>query len=97
MLNGGTGFKISYGFSTKNGALTDEEIYDILTDCLKVFGASDEEISQTIMDFTENNEGDAMVTDYKTNDSITCTYVPNKDLSSGFSYGRIDIVCASYQ
>ena len=97
MLNGGNGFSISYKFNTKDGALSEEEIFEVLTNCLKVFGATEGEINQTILDLTENNQGDYMVSNYKTNDNITCLYSPNKELSSGFSYGRIEVLCTSYK
>lgn len=78
------------------GDCTQEEIMEVTTNCLKVFGATDEEIQKTIDDFTVNNDGDYMIEGYNTNSSITCTYVPTKELSKGKSTGRIEIASSTY-
>lgn len=85
-------FSISYSF----GTLSEEEIYAFFTDCLKVFGATDEEIDKSISALTTENEGDYLIEDYEVNSNIKCTYCPTKELSKGKSVGHIEIHCSSY-
>ena len=73
-----------------------EEILAVTRNCLKVFGATDEEIQKTITDFTVNNDENYMIEGYNTNTSIICTYIPTKELSNGNSFGRIDISSSTY-
>lgn len=85
-------FNVSYSF----GSLTEEEIYDFFTDCLKTLGATDEEIEQAIKALTVDNEGDYMIEGYEVNSFITCDYCPTKELSYGKSVGHIDIKSSDY-
>lgn len=92
-------FNISYSFSSQTPEfrdLTDDEKYELLTECLQTLGATDEEIVKTIDDLTVNNEGDYMIEGYEVNSSITVTYCPTKELSSGKSIGHIEIASSTY-
>ena len=73
-----------------------DEIFAVTSNCLKTFGASDEEISKTLTAFTTENEGDYMVENYATNDSITCKYIPTKGEAKNRTIGRIDISSSNY-
>ena len=82
---GGDTTKLSTALKSVNGDLTEEEIIELLTNCLKVFGASDDEIEQKVSAFEGLNGGS-----YATNDRITCTLYPTGN------YQRMEIVCVSY-
>ena len=76
--------------------VTQDQIFTVFKDSLTLLGVSESDINRTIDDLTVNNEGDYMKEDYAINDSISCTYVPTKELSSGTVIGRIDINASNY-